>query len=208
MINKVKTVIFCGFLLFLAGCGNDRYSLERQYWLADKQAQKIFSNPYSSPPNQLKKAVERLENFSRSYPNSNLAVAAGFTVARLYIIKEEYGKARLYLEGMLDRYSKSEAIRAQVIFEIGQSYEKADNWPMALGQYNKVIREYPLTRIGMAIPIYIAEYYRSKYQPDKMVAALQEAARHYQALAQLYTDMRFDQYLQTVQKMIQKAGIK
>jgi TolA-binding protein len=46
--------------------------------------------------------------------------------------------------------------------------------------------EYPITMRGMDIPIYIAQHYKVKYQPDKMVAALQEAILHYRVLANKY----------------------
>jgi uncharacterized protein YqhQ len=41
----------------LAGCGNDQYSIEKQFWYAGKQADAIFANPHATPPNELQRVI-------------------------------------------------------------------------------------------------------------------------------------------------------
>jgi len=174
--------------MMLSGCGNDQYTVEKQYWQLQKQAQKIFKNPHASPPNELERIVKILEDFIQKNPQSKLSVNNEFTIAQLYMVKEEYAQARKQLENILTKYNKFGAICSDALFLIGNSYENEDKWNSALTQYRKLMQEYPTTLRGLNTPIYIAQHYKVKYQPDKMVAALQEAIGHYQALADKYPD--------------------
>ncbi len=186
MKRLIFSVIFVVISVSLTGCANDQYAIEKQYWQAQKQAEKIFKNPHVSPPKELERVVNTLNKFAQKYPKSNLAVDAEFNIARLYIVKEEYDKARTQLRMLVDKYSKSAGICSEAVFLIGNSYEIEDKWNLALEQHKKIMQEYPTTPRGLDIPIYIAQHYKIKYQPDKMIAAFQEAIGHYKALADKY----------------------
>ncbi len=188
MVKILITIIFISVSLVLTGCGNDQYAIERQYWSLQRQAEKIFKNPHASPPNELEATVKSLADFAKKHPNSPLSIDAEFDVARLYIAKKEFEQARGELKRILDKYSRSEAICVEALFLMGNTYELQDQWNFALQQYKKIMREYPVTRRGLDIPVYIAQHYKAKYQPDKMVAALQEAVVHYRALAIKFPD--------------------
>ncbi|MFZ5800812.1 MAG: tetratricopeptide repeat protein, partial [Candidatus Omnitrophota bacterium] len=111
------------------------------------------------------------------------ALEAQFNVARLYMIKKDYEKARAYLKTMLSSYRELPGVLAETLFLIGNSYEAQDNWQAALEQYKKIEQDYPLTLRGMDIPIYIAIHYQIKYDPEKMVEAFRQAVIHYKQLA-------------------------
>lgn len=181
----VLTSLFI-FCLFLFGCGEDRYAIEKQFYKVIKRAEKIFKNPHASPPQEVEGAVKAFSNFSQKHPKTYFAIDAEFSIARLYIVKEEYEKARTQLKKIKNSYSKSEAIRAEALFLTGNSYEIENKWDSALTQYKKIIQEYPLTIKGMEIPIYIAQHYKVKFQPDKMVEAYREAISHYSSLSEKY----------------------
>ena len=188
-MKKIIAIIICvGALAILAGCGNDQYAIEKQYWQAQKQADKIFKNPNASPPRELERVVKLLTGFSEKHPNTNLAIDADFNIARLYIVKEAYEQSRSQLRIILNKYRANDAICAEALFLSGNAYQIEGKWNLALEQYKKILQEYPKTGRGIDIPIYIAQYYKIKYQPDKMIAAYQEAIAHYQALAAKYPD--------------------
>lgn len=189
-MKKLILTLLIPVSLILTGCTDDQYAIEKRYWQIQRHVEKIFKNPHASPPNELQKVVNMLGNFAKDNAKTNLAIDAEFNIARLYIIKEEYDKARTQLRMLLDRYSKSEAISSEAIFLMGNSYEIEDKWNLALQQYKKIIQEYSLTVRGLNIPIYIAQHYKIKYQPDKMIAAFKEAIGHYQALADKYPNSR------------------
>lgn len=188
MIPKFLTV-FCSSLLvvfLLSGCANDQYAIEKEYWWAKKQAEKVFKNPEGSPPFELEQAIKKLNKFSQKYQKSNLAIDAEFNISRLYLVKKEYDKSRAQLKLMLGKHKELKAICSDALFFIGKAYEAEDKWGMALEQYKKVIQLYPETLRGFDLPVYIAGYYRAKHQPDKMIAAFGEAITYYKSLAAKY----------------------
>jgi len=148
-----------------------------------KQIAKIFKNPNASPPNEVERAVKRLQDFANNHPKTELGVDSEFNIARLYIVKQEYEKGRDYLKSLMAKYKESQQMLSELTFMFGNSYEIEDKWNQALEQYKQILRDYPLTLRGFNIPIYIAEHYKAKYQPDKMIAAYQEAIEHYRKLA-------------------------
>ncbi|MDD5120929.1 MAG: tetratricopeptide repeat protein [Candidatus Omnitrophica bacterium] len=172
--------------LILSGCADDDYAIEKRYWRVKKQADKILANPHACPPNQLEKTVSALNSFSEKYPKSSLAVDAEFSIANLYIITKDYESGRAQLKKIIKKYEKSKELAAQSVFFIGNSYELEDKWPAALEQYKRILQNYPETVKGIEIPIYIAQHYKVKFEPDKMNAALQEAISHYKTMAARY----------------------
>jgi TolA-binding protein len=186
MTRRLIIAISICFVLVLTGCANDDYTIEKKYWNAKKQAEKIFKNPHASPPNQLEKTVKTFNNFIAKFPKSNMAVDAEFTIANLYIVKGSYDQGRTQLRKMIQKYSNSKDLIAQALFSIGNSYEIEDKWPQALEQYKKIMQGYPKTIRSIEIPVYIAQHYKIKYEPDKMILAFQEAISHYKALAAKY----------------------
>jgi TolA-binding protein len=179
-------LIFVLFTFLLAGCSDDQYALEKQYWYTKKSATKIFVNPEATPPMELSRAVSKLVNFSKRFPKTQLAVDADFTVAQLYVVKKDYPKARTYLQSMVGKYKSFPVICAESTFLLGKTYEVDEQWDRALQQYKNIMRDYPVTPRGLSVAVYIASYYRQKYQPDKMVQAYQEAITFYKELSLKY----------------------
>ncbi len=169
-------------IVFLSGCANDYYVIEKKYYRIKKEASKIYNNPFGSPPKELERAVGLFKNFSQKYPNNNLSLDAEFEIARLYAVKEEYGKARSQLKAIINKYPDAKSILVEAMFLTGNTYQAQDNWNAALEQYKKIMRQYPTTTKGLRMPMYIASYYKFKHQPDKMISAYQEAATHYKSL--------------------------
>lgn len=170
----------------LAGCGQDQYATERQYYWAQKHAEKIFRNPQATPPNQLQRVIKEFARFAEKHPRSNLGVDAEFTIARLYLAKEEFEKARQQLKKILDAYSQHPNTCSEAVFLMGNSYELQNNWDLALAQYRKIMESYPTTLRGIDIPLYIMQHYKAKLQPDKMREAARQAIEYYNGLAARY----------------------
>jgi len=154
-------------------------------------AQKIFNNPKASPPKELEQAVKYAQRFIDRHPENMLASRLEFDIARLYIVKEQYENGRAQLESLIKKYKANENVCAEAVFVIGNSYEIQDKWNLALEQYKKIISQYATTIRGMAAPIYIAQHYRVKHQPEQMIAAFREAITHYKALIGKYPDTPF-----------------
>jgi len=189
----MKRKFFLIFLLLnlsfvLAGCGNTPYSIEREYWYLQRKANKIFVNPDASPTRQVNRVINSLSSFAKKHPNTSLEVSAEFSIASIYIIKKEYSFARKQLNYILNKHKELPGVCSEALFLIGNTYELDDKWGQALVKYKEVVSIYPNTRRGLDVPFYIAQYYKSKYQPDKMMEAYREAAVHYEGLSMANKD--------------------
>ncbi len=180
--------ILLNFLFVLAGCGKDPYAIEREFWYLQKKAKSVYLNPDASPNRQVNKIVNALNNFAKRNPNTTLEISAEFSIASLYIAKKEFSMARQQLQNMLIKHKDSDLVSSEVLFFIGNSYELEDKWPQALSKYKDIINRYPTTKRGLEVPLYIAQYYKIKYQPDKMKEAFNDAADHFIGLSQTYRD--------------------
>jgi tetratricopeptide (TPR) repeat protein len=171
-------------VVFLCGCAEDYYLIEKEYYRIKKEAGKIYNNPFGSPPKELERVVALFKDFAKKYPHPkyNLSLKAEFEIANLYAVKEEYDKSRNQLKEIIEKHSDKISIVTEAIFLTGKTYQAQEKWDAALRQYKKIMRKYPNTVTGLRIPVYIARYYELKHQPDKMIAAYQDAIRHYQAL--------------------------
>ena len=197
MIKRNFILLVICSVLVLAGCADDQYTMERNYWRAQKQATKIFDNPHASPPYELDRVVGILNDFAKKYPETNLSVDAKFTIARLYMTKEEHDKARAQLNKIIEEHGESEFISAEAMFFIGNSYQMQDKWSLALKQYEELKQKFPLTQRGFNIPLFVAQHYKITHQPDKMIAAFSRAAEYYISLAErnAHTSLAYNSYL-------------
>jgi len=186
MSRAIKTTFFLGIFLVICGCSHDQYAVERDYWKVKKQVESIFKNPAGVPPNELERVVKQLNKFVEKNPKNVLALEAEFTIARIYLVKNEFEQSRKQLKSIMAKYAKSDVVCSEALFMIGNAFQAQDKWQSALEQYKKVIKDYPLTIRGLETPIYIAQYYKVKFQPDKMLSAFGEAIDHYRALANKY----------------------
>lgn len=172
-------------LIFACGCfGPDQYSLEKEYWRLGKLSERICSNPDAAPSTEVERVARLFADFSERHAGTPLASEAGFSIARLYMLKGSPEKARQQLEKVIAGCDLPE-IKAEAYFTIGLTYQDED-WEKAQACYSQVVKDYPVTKRGVGIPLYIAEYYRDHFMPEKMVAAYNEAIGHYGGLAQKY----------------------
>lgn len=204
-MNKYKLIKLPVFLLvaliMLSGCGNDTYAIEKKFWHLKQKAQKIYQNPDASPPNELQRTVELFKKFYTDHAKNNLSIDAEFEIAKLYLAKKEYSDCRKFLKEMASRHTDNDNLLAEISFFSANTFEKENKWGEALNGYRAIIEKFPTTVRGISIPTYIAEYYHSKFQPDKSIEAFKDAANHYLGLANKYpnTPMSFNMHILAVQ---------
>jgi TolA-binding protein len=182
MNKRALTIIL--LTLILSGCGNDQYGIERAYWKVNRQAAAIFKNPVATPPNEVARVIGLLNKFALTYPMNNLAARAEFSIAKIYLAKGMHDQARIQLKAISKKYAQSASVVTECLFLTGSSYQMQNNDDEAVAQFRAVMSRYPLSPRGLQMPIYIAQYYRSKHDPAKMQEAYRTAIFHYQGLAQ------------------------
>jgi TolA-binding protein len=170
----------------LAGCGQDQYAIEREYYSIQKQAAAVMTNPDATPPAELQIVITALERFAAKYPQAAVAVDAKFSIAKVYTAKKYYSKAQDELKQIGKDFIKSEPVCAEALFMRGAVYEDEGDWPSALAQYEFLIQVYPKSLRGIEAPMRIALWYKNKFQMDNMMQAWRQAITHYKALSKQY----------------------
>lgn len=166
----------------VCGCaGDDRYAMEKEGWYLRKMEEHITANPMAAPREEIERVVKRFSAFSARYPDTPLGINAEFGVARIYMLKNDTAAARRQLEEVVRRHASPE-IKAEGYFLIGRTYQDED-WPTALAYYARVAKDYPLTKRGLGVSVYVAEYYRDHFEPAKMVTAYEDAITRYTEIA-------------------------
>jgi len=177
-------LFFVCISLLASGCVKDQYAVERDYWRLSKQVQAIFRNPVATPTNELNRVVALLNKFAVANSGNMLAAQAEFSIGRLYLVKSLYGYARSQFAQIAKKYHKSVLIVSECVFLTGRSYQLEGNKDAAISEFSKLMRESPLTPRGMQMPVYIAQYYQSRHEPEKAQEAFGQAVAHYQRLAE------------------------
>ncbi|MFC1709812.1 tol-pal system YbgF family protein [Candidatus Omnitrophota bacterium] len=192
MFKKISLILLLVCLItILTGCGNDDYALERRFWYTQRQARRVINNPYATPPRELERVVGVLREFVKDNPKTPLALEQEFIIGRLYVVKEMYDQAREQFKSISEKHSENINIVSRAVYFAGNSYELQDKWKLALQQYSKIMNEYPTTRLGLEVPIYIAKYYETKHQPEKMIDAYKEAIVYYDSLSLQYRGSQY-----------------
>jgi TolA-binding protein len=168
----------------LSGCGQDQYAVERDYWKVNQKVQAIFKNPLATPPNEVERVVALLNKFTTKYPQNTLAVRAGLSIGKLYMVIGQQEQARTQFADMTRKYGKSSSVVSECLFLTGKSYQLQDDAESAINQYRKIIAKYPLSQRGLQMPLYIAQYYGASKDEPKMRDAYTDAVAHYESLAQ------------------------
>ncbi len=179
-----KTIFLLLAAIFIAGCGRDQYSVEREYWRINRQVRAIYINPVATPENELNRVIALLKSFSQRYPGNMLAAQAEFAVGRLYLVKSMHVRAREQFDLIARKYPKSVFIATECAFLTGRSYQQEGKRDAAIAEYSKLARKYPLTPRGMQMPMYIARYYSALHEPQKAAEAYGLAIAHYRKLAE------------------------
>lgn len=158
------------------------YAAEKLFYRAMKVNSRIVVNPDVAPPPVLAQVENDLKTLITKYPNANITRTANTVLVEFYTTYKQYDKALDVVGSMMDKYKSDEVIMSTAHFMKGDIYEKQDNWPKALAEFELLRDKYPYSRLGIQIPIYIAKHYDSKGQGSEASSAYSEARSFYRRI--------------------------
>ncbi len=180
----IFTGILIGLFIFLSFLDrNGEYNAEQLIWKANQKFYELSKDPNSVPDKTFIQLDKRYQVMVDRFPNSPLAKKAQISIGRMYLVKKDYQTARDKVQRIFKKYPKDSDICAEATSIIGKSYELAGDWPNAFKVYNDIMRKYPITEIGMNVPLYIANYYRAKKSTTNAQQAYNTAIAYYKDLA-------------------------
>jgi tetratricopeptide (TPR) repeat protein len=181
VVILIFMLIIVHVVLSVLGSGGE-YAAEKLFYHAMKANSRIVVNPDVAPPPVLAQVENDLKTLITKYPNANITKRANTVLVEFYTTYKQYDKGLDVISSMMDKYKSDEVIMSTVHFMKGDIYEKQNNWPKALAEFELLRDKYPYSRLGIQIPIYIAKYYDSKGQGSEATSAYSEARSFYRRI--------------------------
>jgi len=178
--NSKKILIFLGiFFLIFTGCDR-RYLAEKLLWKADKKTKELIGK---KGKNLTDKDIEKIISFYQEVvekcPLEIPSAKAHFAITQLYILKKEYPKAKEELKEIINNFSPYPKIASQAYLLLGKVWEKEGKIKEAYREYEEAMEKYPLTKIGLLLPIYMVKHTQNFSTKERL---FKKGLRHYNKL--------------------------
>jgi len=180
----ILAVVFV-FLSFLDR--DSDYSIEQRLWKVHKMYSDIEKDPDVVPKATFDRVIGQYKSVIDRYPESNVIRGVYFLLSQTYVLNGRFDLARDTLNIVMDKYSGNKEMIADAMSRIGRTYELQDDWDEALRIYQNIIDEYPLSSVGIATPIYIANYYRRKNDFQNTMQSYDEAIVFYKEISKKHS---------------------
>ncbi len=187
--QRPRGVALCVLLItiMLSGCSS-QYRAERLYWQAGQEAKGILNaralEELSSV--DLQSIIAAYRRVIDECPLENLSAESHFSIAQIYAMEGRYQEAQQELVTVMHNFSRNVKIASRAQFMLGNFYEKQNNWPAALAEYEKLIDQYPLNDISLRAPMHIVQYYERNKDDIAAEKAHDFAIKHYNKLIEEY----------------------
>lgn len=185
---KKITAIFLSILvgLFIILSFIDRrgdYVAEKMMFRANYRLNQAIKKLESTPHKVFEKIAGNYKTIIREFPDSPLRAGAQLQLGSVFIAQKDFEGARKAYQEIFVDYPHSDVFKSRAALAIGKTYELENNAMKAIETYEKIIQDYPNTEVGLSVPLYIGNYYRSKGYPEQAREAYARAEQHYLQLA-------------------------
>jgi len=184
--------IFIGFyLLFSALDQQGEFALEKRLWKINKQFEEVTKDPDVVPDQKFDHIIDQYTQMIKNNPDSKLVERIILRIGEVYVMRKNYEMARVQFRLAVEKYPLKKELSAEAIYRVGQTYEITNEWSKAKKTYDEVIEKYPKTIMGLTIPTYIAQRYKSKGESSKSLRAYDQAITYYTKVAADNPDTSF-----------------
>lgn len=185
MMGKSCNIWWLAIIILLMGCTQE-YKLERMYYHANKKYIQILENPSKPNTAQIDQVIADFDKIININPNWGGIGNVRYAIAHLYFLKKDFTKAREKFKKFISDFHFQTGMCLQARFFIGLSYEQEDRWDEALAVFEKIIKDYPLSRMAMELHYYIAQYYQRHKNYHQAEQVLREAITNYEKIINDY----------------------
>ena len=137
---------------------------------------------YSRQIKDLQKAIDTYDDFVKKNPASKIIRYAKFQIGRLYLIKEDFAKARQLFEELIRDYPAEGELRASSQLAIAVSYERQGSADKAMEIYHKLRNSFADNMPALGVPLLIAQHYLKENRAPEAENAFKEAITGYEKI--------------------------
>lgn len=144
---------------------------------------------YARQIRDLQKAIQIYEDFVKQYPRSQVKKEVKFQIGKLYFNKGDTQKAKQVFLQIIRDYPRQISLCTNARVALAACYEREGNSKKAIEEYHKLRKDYPDTKLALAVPFFIARHYLiSEVDRDKAEAAFAQAVSEYKKIVEEETD--------------------
>lgn len=190
--------IFAVFPLFLlGGCGDPHYKAEKYFWYAEQKAKKIMvARANKLQPEDYIEIIQEYRKVIEVAPVDPLSAKTQFLIANLFSIQKNYSDAQKELKRIVQNFFSDKTIASKACFAMGKLWELQGRFDDALDEYKKIIDFYPLSFLGMEMPLYMTQLCEKNKEKITGGWAYSQMIRHYESLIEEYKGTSIEHSLQ------------
>ncbi len=175
-------------LLINSGCSDSRYGAERLYWKAEQTAVTLIKQKGRElSAEDYQRMIDEYRKIIFLYPLEAFAAQAHFKISELYVAQKKFEDAQNEMENMIRNFSSNSSLASRGQFAIGKIHEIRGNTDQALEEYDKVSDLYPLTSLGIQMPLYTVQYLDRLGRVDDQEKIYERAIKKYNRLLNDYS---------------------
>ena len=189
-IKKISSLAIVVLILPLfLGCSDPKYLSEKMFWQAEQKISKIIKKKNNQlEEKDFQEVVSAYRKLIEAYPLEDVSLKAQFAISKLFAVQGKLDEAQNELKSIIQNFASKSEIASTAYFSIGNIYEAKGKWEEAYEEYDKIIDLYPLTSLGLRMPIYILQHYQKEKNENAQKNAYKTAIRHYESLLEEYTE--------------------
>ena len=190
---KIKKISFLAIVVLILplflGCSDPKYMSEKMFWQAEQEVSKILKGKNNQLEEEdYNKVVSAYRKLIEAYPLEEVSLKAQFAISKLFVAQGKFDEAQNELKSIIQNFASKSDIASTAYFSIGNIYEAKGKWKEAYEEYDKIIDLYPLTSLGLRMPIYILQHYQKTKNENEQGNAYKTAVRHYDSLLEEYKE--------------------
>lgn len=189
MAKSLFTLLLTSILLCFSGCSFDpRYEAEKALWEVSQLERKLVEeNPEGLEDEHRDQIIAALKRVTTAAPTDPLAAKAHFRIFQLQVKQENFDKAHATLDLVSNSFADNDDILAQAAYWKGRLYATDGQIDQAMAQYQSVMEQAPMTKIGLEMPLQIIRFYKDQGMEAKVEEATSQARQHYHGLIEEFS---------------------
>lgn len=182
------------YFIFLSGCAIDpHYTAEKLFWYAEQNAKKItFEKKGILNETDWNNIISYYRKVIKFSPLDKLSLKSKAVIIKIYLAQNKYDEIHVELKEIIENFSVDPGISTKAFFTSGKIYELEKKFDDAFLEYEKIKDLYPLSNIGLNIPLYLLKFCKEHKDKIQYNWTYDETKRHYLQLVNEYSKTSYE----------------